>query len=213
MIRIKRIYDQPGRQDGYRVLVDRVWPRGVGREQAKLDCWLKEVAPSTALRKWFGHQPERWEEFREKYWQEVRSQREELGVLRCMAAAGMVTLLFGARDARYNQAAALKDFLEHGSPENWRPTGSSQGRESSARAGSTNREIPKGTACPVNVSALARKFGLRQADARQPARRGAGKGMHRQKQQNGPGRRTGRKFSGPSESGGKPDAVCSGRPG
>ena len=111
-IRLKRIYDKPAAADGYRVLVDRVWPRGVSKEAARLDAWLKEIAPSTALRKWFGHDPRRWREFKRRYGKELAARAAELGVLALRARRGRLTLLFGARDTRFNQAVALKGYLE-----------------------------------------------------------------------------------------------------
>lgn len=112
-IRLKRVYDGPGSQDGLRVLVDRVWPRGVSKDEARVDRWLKELAPSTGLRKWFGHDPERWAGFRERYFRELDQRPEAVQALRELAAGRRVTLLFGARDRERNNAAALKDYLEN----------------------------------------------------------------------------------------------------
>lgn len=114
-IRLKRVYEAPARADGARVLVDRVWPRGVSKEAARLDRWLKEVAPSAALRKWFGHEPSRWEEFRRRYHAELEKGAaaqavEELRDL--LKQRRTVTLLFAARDEAHNNAVALKAFLE-----------------------------------------------------------------------------------------------------
>jgi uncharacterized protein YeaO (DUF488 family) len=111
-IRIKRIYDPPARSDGFRVLVDRVWPRGVSKDSAELDLWMKEVAPSTELRKWFGHDPARWDTFRTRYRAELRDHAEELRTLRSHAAQGSVTLLFGAKDVEHNQAVVLREVLK-----------------------------------------------------------------------------------------------------
>jgi uncharacterized protein YeaO (DUF488 family) len=111
-IRLKRAYEGPGSQDGCRVLVDRLWPRGVSKEEAKIDLWLKEIAPSDALRKWFGHDPEKWEEFRKRYFAELDERGESLEELRREVGDGRVTLVFGARDEEHNNAVALKEFLE-----------------------------------------------------------------------------------------------------
>lgn len=114
MIRTKRIYEPADAADGFRVLVDRVWPRGVSKTEARIDEWLKEVAPSTALRKWFRHDPAKWAEFKRRYWQELARHREPIGLLHEMRATKGVTLLFGARDERHNNAVALKEYLERG---------------------------------------------------------------------------------------------------
>lgn len=110
---LKRVYQDAGPADGYRVLVDRVWPRGVSRERAALDEWIKDVAPTTELRKWFGHDPQRWEDFQAAYREELdRCDPAILERLREKARAGTVTLLFGARDEERNQAVVLKACLE-----------------------------------------------------------------------------------------------------
>jgi uncharacterized protein YeaO (DUF488 family) len=111
-IRLKRAYEEPGNQDGCRVLVDRLWPRGVGKEEAKIDLWLKEIAPTAGLRKWFGHDPAKWEEFRKRYFAELEEHPESVEELRRKAGNGRVTLVFGARDEEHNNAAALKEYLE-----------------------------------------------------------------------------------------------------
>jgi uncharacterized protein YeaO (DUF488 family) len=111
-IGLKRAWDPPAESDGYRALVDRVWPRGITKEALRIDTWLKELAPSTALRKWFGHDPARWEEFRERYFRELDGQRPALEELARRAGEGQVTLVFAARDAERNNAVALKDYLE-----------------------------------------------------------------------------------------------------
>lgn len=110
-VRTKRIYDKPARSDGRRVLVDRVWPRGIKKQQAALDQWLREIAPSTALRKWFGHDPKRWPEFRKRYRIELGDHVCELEALRSRAASKRVTLLYGAKDRRFNQAVVLAEVL------------------------------------------------------------------------------------------------------
>ena len=111
-IRLKRAYDRPTRSDGFRVLVDRVWPRGVTKEQLKMDMWLKNIAPSTQLRKWFGHDPEKWKEFRKRYFKELDSHPEEIRLLREKMQSGEVTLVFGAKEERFNNAEAIKEYLE-----------------------------------------------------------------------------------------------------
>lgn len=110
-IRLKRIYEPAAAGDGFRVLVDRVWPRGVTKEEAALDLWLKGIGPSTALRKWFGHEPERWEAFRVRYRDELKEHEAELQELRRHAEKGRLTLLFGARDEQHNQAVVVREVL------------------------------------------------------------------------------------------------------
>ncbi|HEY9549865.1 MAG TPA: DUF488 domain-containing protein [Kiloniellaceae bacterium] len=109
---VKRAYDPPAKADGQRVLVDRVWPRGVTKEALRLDGWLKEAAPSTALRKWFGHDPAKWDGFRERYFRELDAQPEAVATLLERCARGRVTLVYGAKDSAHNQAVALKTYLE-----------------------------------------------------------------------------------------------------
>ena len=111
MLRIKRIYDDPAAADGYRVLVDRLWPRGVKKERAALDLWLKEVAPSPELRKWFGHDPDRFREFSEKYREELRDNPAAKKLKALTREHKTATLLYGAKDPKVNHAVVLKDFL------------------------------------------------------------------------------------------------------
>lgn len=111
-IAIKRIYAPAGAADGYRVLVDRLWPRGVRKEDAALDAWLREVAPSPALRRWFGHEPSRWEGFRHRYAAELDTLADHWRPLAERAARHRVTLLYAARDEEHNHALALKNYLE-----------------------------------------------------------------------------------------------------
>lgn len=113
MIRAKRIYDPAGPTDGYRVLVDRLWPRGLRKEDAKIDEWLKGIAPSTELRRWFGHDPSRWNEFVARYERELEAPEAQahLARLRRLAERGTVTLLYAAREDRYNNAKLLADLL------------------------------------------------------------------------------------------------------
>jgi uncharacterized protein YeaO (DUF488 family) len=108
---IKRAYDPPSREDGARILVDRLWPRGVKKEKLQLTSWLKEVAPSDALRKWFNHDPAKWPEFQRRYFTELRKNPEACQPLLDAAKKGTVTLLFGAKDEEHNNAVALKIFL------------------------------------------------------------------------------------------------------
>jgi uncharacterized protein YeaO (DUF488 family) len=110
-IRIKRIYEPAGKDDGARILVDRVWPRGITKVDAALTLWLKDIAPSTELRKWFGHDPERWQEFRTRYGEELDGNGANVALLRDQIAKGPVTLLYGAHDTAHNQAVALLDYL------------------------------------------------------------------------------------------------------
>jgi len=114
MIVTKRIYDPPSHRDGRRILVDRLWPRGIKKEEAVIDEWLKEMAPSDVLRKWFDHDPAKWCEFKQKYKKELRGKGEILERLRREAGQGRVTLLFAAKDLDHNNAVALKEILEGG---------------------------------------------------------------------------------------------------
>ncbi|HVZ15266.1 MAG TPA: DUF488 domain-containing protein [Bauldia sp.] len=113
-IRIKRIYDAPARDDGARVLVDRLWPRGIKKSDLGLAAWLKDVAPTTALRKWFGHDPARWTEFQRRYRAELEKNAAAVAELLALARKGRVTLLYSARDAEHNQAVVLAEFLDEG---------------------------------------------------------------------------------------------------
>ena len=115
MILLKRAYGPGSPEDGCRVLVERLWPRGLSKERAALDLWLKDVAPSPELRAWFGHRPERWDEFRRRYRDELRDRPAEVARLRELAAAGPLTLVYAARDEVHNSARVLKDVLEEGS--------------------------------------------------------------------------------------------------
>lgn len=110
-IMTKRIYETPARHDGFRVLVDRVWPRGVSKDRAMVDLWLTEVAPSTTLRKWFRHDPQKWEEFKQRYFVELESHSEAVARLLERANKGNVTLVYSAKDTVHNQAVALYEYL------------------------------------------------------------------------------------------------------
>jgi uncharacterized protein YeaO (DUF488 family) len=115
-VRLKRAYDPAEPTDGHRVLIDRLWPRGVSRDRAKLDDWEKELAPSKELRQWFGHEPERFDEFRRRYIEELRSQRPRLTSLRRRAREGTLTLVYAAHDSEHNDAIVLAEVLRRGMP-------------------------------------------------------------------------------------------------
>lgn len=108
---IKRVYDKPAKSDGARILVDRLWPRGISKKEAALDDWCKEVAPSAELRKWFGHDPERWAEFRRRYRAELKANAAAVGELRERIKARSATLLYAAHDADHNNAVVLAEYL------------------------------------------------------------------------------------------------------
>jgi uncharacterized protein YeaO (DUF488 family) len=115
-VRLKRAYDPAASADGYRLLIDRLWPRGISRARAKLDNWEPELAPSTELRQWFGHQPERFAEFRRRSMEELGSQRARLTALRRRARDGTLTLVYSAHDAEHNDAVVLAEVLRRGLP-------------------------------------------------------------------------------------------------
>jgi len=110
-IQLKRIYEDGSKDDGYRILVDRLWPRGFTKEKAALDLWLKEIAPSNELRKWFGHDPDKWKEFQKKYRQELKQNKEAVEILKDYIQKGNVTLLYAAKDEEHNEAQVIKDFI------------------------------------------------------------------------------------------------------
>lgn len=113
MFKIKRAYDEPSEEDGYRILVDRLWPRGMSKEKAKLDLWMKDIAPSDELRQWFGHDPEKWGEFKKKYAKELNTKDELLNEIKLIEKEkGTVTLVYSATETEHNNAAALKTMLE-----------------------------------------------------------------------------------------------------
>ena len=112
MIKLKRVYDQHDMADGKRVLVDRLWPRGMKKEEARIDLWLKEIAPSDELRKWFSHDPAKWKEFKKRYRKELGDRQNVLDVLRKESRRGTVTLLFAAKDTDRNNAVVLKELIE-----------------------------------------------------------------------------------------------------
>jgi uncharacterized protein YeaO (DUF488 family) len=111
-IRIKRVYEQPGADDGFRILVDRLWPRGLTKVRAKVDLWLRGIAPSTELRKWFSHDPAKWEEFQRRYHAELQANAGQMELLLLEARKGTVTLLFGAKDEVRNEAVVLQRLLK-----------------------------------------------------------------------------------------------------
>lgn len=114
MIQLKRVYEKASRKDGVRILVDRLWPRGLSKERAAVKHWLKDVAPSTELRKWFGHDPEKWQEFQRRYREELKEKEKKalLDALREESKEQTITLLYGARDEEHNEAVVLRKILE-----------------------------------------------------------------------------------------------------
>ncbi len=113
MVKTKRIYDPPSPDDGKRILIDRLWPRGIRKEEAKIDEWLKDIAPSTELRKWFSHDPVKWQEFRKRYKDELKKKSELVEKLRAEAKKGDITLLFAAKDTEHVNAVVLKEVIEY----------------------------------------------------------------------------------------------------
>ena len=113
MIKIKRIYEPPEKEDGFRVLVDRLWPRGVSKDKARVDLWLKEIAPSDQLRKWFSHDPEKWEDFKKRYREELEDKEKLIQTIKKIEKErGVVTLLYSAKDEKHNNAVALNEVLQ-----------------------------------------------------------------------------------------------------
>ncbi|HYO45562.1 MAG TPA: DUF488 domain-containing protein [Gemmatimonadota bacterium] len=110
-MRLKRAYEAPEPEDGFRILVDRLWPRGVSKSSARIDLWLKEIAPSSALRKWFGHDPAKWAEFRDRYFGELDENPEAVATLRERLRRGPATLVYAAKDQEHNDAVALGEYL------------------------------------------------------------------------------------------------------
>lgn len=109
---LRRAYEEPGAQDGQRVLVDRIWPRGVSKDDARLDAWMKDIAPSDGLREWFDHDPKKWDEFKTRYARELDDKSDAVAELRKRVDEGRVTLVYGAKDEEHNNAVALKAYLE-----------------------------------------------------------------------------------------------------
>lgn len=112
IVHIKRVYEEPDPSDGKRILIDRLWPRGLTKEKAKVDLWLKEIAPTAELRKWFGHEPSKWTEFKKRYQEELQDNHETVNILLSEIKKGKVTLIYSAKDEKYNDAVELKKYLE-----------------------------------------------------------------------------------------------------
>jgi uncharacterized protein YeaO (DUF488 family) len=112
MIEVRRAYEQPQKKDGLRILVDRIWPRGVRKEKAAIDAWVKDIAPSSKLRKWFSHDPAKWQEFKRRYFQELKEKNDLIKRLQEKAKGQTITLLYSAKDVKYNNAVALKEYIE-----------------------------------------------------------------------------------------------------
>jgi uncharacterized protein YeaO (DUF488 family) len=112
-VQLKRIYEEPSKSDGTRILVDRLWPRGLTKEKAHIDLWLKEVAPSNELRKWFAHDPAKWPEFKARYKAELKSNSVQLALLKQAVTLGPATLLYGAKDTEHNEAIVLQQLLHY----------------------------------------------------------------------------------------------------
>ncbi|MEO5648686.1 MAG: DUF488 domain-containing protein [Ginsengibacter sp.] len=110
--KIKRVYEKPDKEDGFRVLADRLWPRGLTKEKAAVDLWLKEIAPSTELRKWFAHDPEKWNDFKKKYVAELKENKEPVSILKEKIKEGTVTILYGAKDEVHNEAQVILDYVK-----------------------------------------------------------------------------------------------------
>jgi uncharacterized protein YeaO (DUF488 family) len=111
-VQIKRVYDEPRAADGTRILIDRLWPRGVSKAKAQVDLWLKAIAPSTPLRQWFGHDPEKWEEFKQRYKAELDQNSEAVAQLKEYMTKGTVTFVYGAKDQEHNDAVVLQEYVE-----------------------------------------------------------------------------------------------------
>ena len=110
-LQLKRAYEKPSKEDGLRILVDRLWPRGLTKDKAAIDVWLKEIAPSTALRKWFDHDPEKWNEFKKRYKAELKDNKEQVAILKTHLKSGPVTLIYAAKDETHNDAIVLKELI------------------------------------------------------------------------------------------------------
>jgi len=110
-MKIKRVYEKPYKEDGIRILVDRLWPRGLTKEKASIDLWLKDIAPSTELRQWFNHDPVKWNEFKKRYRLELKNNKEQISLLKEQMKKGTLTLVYGAKDEEHNEALVLKELL------------------------------------------------------------------------------------------------------
>ena len=113
MVKTKRVYDPASPDDGKRILIDRLWPRGIKKERAKIEAWLKDIAPSDELRKWFSHDPAKWPDFEKRYAAELKKKSALVERLKTEAKKGTITLLYASKEARYNNAAVLKELIEH----------------------------------------------------------------------------------------------------
>lgn len=113
MINLKRVYEEVQPDNGYRVLVERLWPRGISKERGHIDLWMRDIAPSSDLRKWYRHDPARWDEFRRRYWDELKGKEDLVNLLREKSRAGTVTFVFASRDIEHSGALALKEYIEH----------------------------------------------------------------------------------------------------
>jgi uncharacterized protein YeaO (DUF488 family) len=113
MIKLKRAYDEPAEEDGFRILVERLWPRGLTKERARIDLWLKDIAPSQELRTWYSHDVAKWPQFRERYYAELKTKKDLILLLKQKIKEGPVTLIYAARDEQHNSALALKLFIEN----------------------------------------------------------------------------------------------------
>jgi len=111
-ILLKRAYEAPARSDGCRILVERLWPRGLSKQRAKIDLWAKEAAPATELRRWFNHEPDKWAEFKRRYFKQLSARKDSLEPILARVRAGQVTFVFAARESRFNNAVALKQYVE-----------------------------------------------------------------------------------------------------
>jgi len=112
MIKTKRVYEKPERNDGVRILVERLWPRGIKKEDLKMNDWLKDLGASKELRKWYGHNPEKWKEFKKRYFKELKTKPEQLSYIRDAAKQRNITFLYSAKDTKHNNAVALKEYLD-----------------------------------------------------------------------------------------------------
>ncbi len=112
MIKLKRVYERASKEDGLRILVERLWPRGLTKAQTGINLWLKDAAPSPELRKWFNHEPEKWDEFKKRYWSELKDKKETIKILKQHLKKNDATFIYAARDDEHNNALALKEFLE-----------------------------------------------------------------------------------------------------
>lgn len=111
-VKVKRVYEKVSKKDdGYRILIDRLWPRGLKKEEAHIDLWLKEIAPSSELRTWFNHEPDKWPEFKKRYFKELSSKQESINLIIEKLKTSVITLLYGAKNEKYNNAVALQEYL------------------------------------------------------------------------------------------------------